>query len=85
MRSINHDHDIADTGHSLCFPDYSGLRDIPLDIHGKADVPSNYLVYSFHRMQVQDSEHHNKVGTPDNCYSHSSYASQGNLRNRLLT
>ena len=85
MRSINHDRDVADTGHSLCFPDYSGLRDIPPDVHGKADAASNYLVYSFHRMQVQDSGHHNKVGTPDNCYSHGVHTRQDSPRSRLLT
>ncbi len=85
MRSINHDRDVADTGHSLCFFDYSHLRDIPPDVDGKADAPGNCPVYSFHRMQVQDSEHHNKVGTPDNFYSHSFHTRQDSPRNRLLT
>ena len=85
MRSINHDHDAADIGHSLCFHDYSRLRDIPPDVHGKADdATGNCLVYSFHRMQVLDSEHHNKVGTPDNCSSHGFHTRQGSPRSRLL-
>ena len=85
MRSINDDRDVADTGHSLCFHDYGHLRDIPPDVHGKADALGNYPVYSFHRMQVQDSEHRNKVGTPDNFYSHSFHTRRGSPRNRLLT
>ena len=85
MRSINDDRDVADTGHSLCFHDYAHLRDIPPDVHGKADSPSNCSVYSFHRMQVQDSERHNKVGTPDNFYSHSFHTKLGSPRSRLLT
>ena len=86
IRSINHDLNGADTGHNLGVPDDGGLRDIPPDVHGKADVPGNCPVYSFHKMWGQDSEDHNMVDTPDNFYSdsHSFHTKWGSPRNRLL-